>query len=75
MTTAQIRTMISDFRWVHTGLGLIGNTSFFIGSIFFLWDGALQKAGVWLFIAGALGMMLGSIGEAIVKYERHELNI
>lgn len=50
------------------------NLIFFIGSIWFLWE-STKMAGVWAFIVGAFGMMVGSIGEAIVKYERHRLNI
>lgn len=34
-----------------------------------LWE-SLKTAGVWLFIIGATGMLIGSIGSGIVKYER-----
>ncbi|HEX5678265.1 MAG TPA: YrhK family protein [Alcanivorax sp.] len=40
-----------------------------VGSVFFLWE-SLKPAGVWLFIIGSAGMLLGSIGAAIVSYER-----
>ncbi|MEX1080754.1 MAG: YrhK family protein [Halofilum sp. (in: g-proteobacteria)] len=73
--TKRVGQLITEFRWVHTGLGLIGNLSFFVGSICFLWDGLVKDVGVWLFIVGAFGMLLGSLGEAVVKYERHRLNI
>lgn len=56
-TTRRISRLISDFRWVHTGLGLI------------------KEFGVWLFIVGSFGMLIGSLGEAVVRYERHRLNI
>lgn len=75
MRIADVRRLINEFRWVHTFLGLIGNTSFFIGSIFFLYPASLERVGVWLFIAGSLGMMIGSAGEAVVRYERSELGI
>ncbi len=57
------------FHWLHTTLGLIGNVSFFVGSVFFLFEAPVKTAGIWLFIVGALGMMLGSIGDAVVKLE------
>lgn len=59
---------IEEFHWIHTALGLIGNGSFFVGSVFFLWE-STKPVGVWLFIIGALGMMMGSIGDAIAKME------
>ncbi len=73
--TKRISQLITEFRWVHIGLGLIGNLSFFIGSICFLYDGLIMEVGVWLFIVGALGMLIGSLGEAVVEYERRRLNI
>lgn len=60
--------LVEDFHWLHTMLGLVGNVSFFVGSVFFLWE-ATKLAGIWLFIVGALGMMLGSIGDAVAKME------
>lgn len=57
------------FPWVHLGIGLVGGLTFFVGSIFFLWEGALQLAGVWLFIIGSFGMVLGSLGQTLVKIE------
>lgn len=59
---------VEEFHWLHTTLGLIGNVSFLVGSVFFLWE-ATKLAGIWLFIVGALGMMLGSIGDAVAKME------
>ncbi len=37
--------------------------------MFFLWE-SWQRAGTWLFIIGSVGMLIGSIGSAIVTYER-----
>lgn len=62
---AALRRFVTNYEWIHTGLGLIGNMAFLIGSIFFLSE-SLKRAGTWLFIVGALGMLLGSIGRAIV---------
>lgn len=74
-TTNRISRFVTDFPWIHTGLGLLGNFSFFVGSICFLWSGLIQEVGVWLFIVGSAGMLIGSLGDAFVKYERHKLNI
>jgi len=50
------------------GLGILGNSAFLLGSIFFLF-GSLERVGIWLFIFGALGMLLGSVGTALVKWK------
>lgn len=60
-----LQRFVSNYEWIHTGLGLVGNLAFLIGSILFLWE-STQLAGTWLFIVGASGMLLGSIGRAIV---------
>ena len=56
-----------EYEWVHITLGLIGNLTFFAGSILFLWE-HLKTAGTWLFIIGAFLMLIGSLGNAIVRY-------
>jgi hypothetical protein len=65
-----MREIIQDFvrerAWIHISLGIFGNLSFFVGSIFFLSDN-LQPAGTWLFIVGSAGMLIDSIGDAILK--------
>jgi hypothetical protein len=60
-----VERFVSNYEWIHTGLGLIGNLAFLIGSILFLWE-STKPAGTWLFIVGASGMLLGSIGRALV---------
>lgn len=75
MNVERFRRLVTDFQWVHQGIGVLGGVTFFVGSIFFLYDGTVQTVGVWLFIVGSAGMMIGNIGSALVKYERHELNI
>ena len=76
-----IRTLVQDYGWIHTGLGLFGNTAFFVGSILFLpafksWAAVgveWQTIGVYLFIGGALFMWIGSCGSLLVKiFEAHE---
>ena len=68
MGASPLEILVKDYSWIHTGLGLIGNLFFFIGSILFLpaFD-QLQTQGVWLFIAGSLLMLIGSLGDAAVK--------
>ena len=63
-----LQVFVRDYQWIHIGLGLIGNLAFVVGSVFFLWPSTKQLA-LWLFIAGSCGMLVGSIGSAIVKYE------
>ncbi|MDY7103875.1 MAG: YrhK family protein [Actinomycetota bacterium] len=60
-----INAIARNYRWVHTIIGIIGNFSFLLGSVFFLWE-SLKTAGVWLFIIGSAGMLVGSIGSALV---------
>jgi hypothetical protein len=51
-------------------MGLIGNSAFVLGSIFFLFPG-LVESGTWIFILASAGMMVDSIGEKLVRRE-HE---
>lgn len=32
-----VREFMTEFEWIHIGLGLLGNVSFLVGSVFFLW--------------------------------------
>lgn len=68
--TKPVRTFVRDFPWIHLGLGLVGNVAFLVGSVFFLWT-ALEPAGIWLFIVGAGGMLIGSVGQLFVWIEEH----
>ncbi len=65
-----LRSLIRDFPWIHIFLGLTGNLSFFIGSICFLWE-KYKPAGVWLFIIGSFGMLIGSMGHAFIKWDEY----
>lgn len=66
-TMRALRSLIREHDWVHTALGLIGNAAFLVGSILFFWE-STTMTGVWLFVIGAAGMLLGSIGQAVVKH-------
>lgn len=68
MTRSMVATLVQEYGWVHTGLGLFGNIAFFAGSFLFL--PALEKyklLGVWLFILGAGFMLIGALGNLLVK--------
>lgn len=65
----RIGTALRDFPWVHLGLGLMGNTLFFVGSVMFFWEGVKTLA-ISLFVLGSLGMLLGSVGELLVRVEK-----
>ncbi len=69
-----LKTLVQDYGWIHTAIGAVGNFIFFIGSIFFLPSfKSMLVLGVWLFITGSLLMMMGAIGEFVVKiYEAEE---
>lgn len=58
-----------DFPWFHRWIGLIGNSLFVLGSIFFLFPG-LVMPGTWIFIAASAGMMVDSLGEKLVRREQ-----
>lgn len=64
-----IGTVLHKFPWVHLGLGILGNTAFFVGSIFFLYE-SLKTEGIWLFVIGSFGMLVGSLGQLLVSVER-----
>jgi hypothetical protein len=67
--SAALRAFVKEYEWVHTLIGLFGNFLFFVGSVFFLWQ-SWKVAGVWLFILGSFAMLLGSMGEALIRWER-----
>ena len=67
-----LREFVRDYPRIHLTLGLLGNTTFLVGSVFFLYEPPLQTVGTWLFIIGSLGMLLGSIGSVLVKVEKGE---
>lgn len=64
-----IRTFLREFEWIHTGVGILGNLSFAVGSVLFLSE-ATMRVGVWFFIVGSFGMLIGSVGAALLKFER-----
>ena len=61
-------TAVRDFPWLHLGLGLAGNLMFVVGSVLFFFK-SVETAAIWLFVVGSLGMLVGSIGELLVRIE------
>jgi YrhK-like protein len=68
MRLAVIRGFVHDFPWFHRWIGLIGNTLFVIGSVFFLFE-RLVIPGTWIFVGASFGLMVDSLGEKILRYE------
>ncbi len=64
-----VGTALHEFPWVHLGLGLTGNTLFFVGSIMFFFE-SVKTLAIWLFVIGSLGMLVGSVGELLVRIEK-----
>lgn len=67
-----VSTVVREYQWIHIGLGLLGNTCFVLGSVFFLHE-SLKLPGTWLFVVGSLGMLVGSVGSAIVRFEERRV--
>lgn len=66
---ATLRAFFDEYQWIHITLGVIGNFTFFLGSIlFFERFQAMKTVGVWLFVVGSLLMLVGAIGSALVKW-------
>jgi len=64
-----LRVFLRDYEWVHVSLGLLGNVIFLAGSILFLQPDR-QHVATWFFVAGATGMLINSIGSALIAYQR-----
>ena len=69
MRRSRARGFLAEFPWIHLGIGIFGNLSFVVGSVLFLYAD-LERAGVWLFIVGSSGMLVGSFGELLIRIER-----
>lgn len=69
----RFRRLANDFSWFHQGLGVLGCVSFFVGGVLFLWKDPLQLVGVWLFIVGSFGMLIGNIGSFLVQLENTKM--
>ena len=62
-----LRVLIQDYSWIHMTIGLVGNLSFFTGSILFFERFKEYKTlAIWLFVFGSLFMLIGSLGNFFV---------
>ena len=69
-----MRTLVKDYGWIHLGVGMAGNICFFVGSLLFLSE-STKEQGVWLFLSGSGGMLIGSAGRlATSLYQRNVLD-
>ena len=67
-----IRGFAAENFWIHTIVGIIGNTSFFVGSALLL-TSSTRDIAIWLFVFGSAGMLLGDIGDGLVHWEQSRL--
>jgi hypothetical protein len=51
------------FPLVHLGIGIAGNALFLVGTVLFITGN--PDIGVWFFLAGSIGMLVGSVGEGL----------
>lgn len=66
--TLKTKTIVRDYGWLHLAVGLLGNILFFVGSILFLPAfEPIRTTGVWLFILRSGLMILGALGQLLVK--------
>ena len=65
-----LEEFFAEYEWIHLTLGVVGNMLFFGGSILSLFEEQLQILGIWAFIGGSFLMLVGSVGDALVKYVR-----
>ena len=68
-----LRQFFREYAWVHITLGIIGNCTFFVGSVLFFRE-STQHEGTWLFVIGSLLMPVGSIGNALIRYAERKHN-
>jgi len=64
-------TFVFRFPQVHLGIGIVGNALFLVGTVLFLVG--QQGVGVWFFLVGSCGMLLGSVGEGLRALGKHRL--
>ncbi len=65
----RLPALLNDFPWVHLGIGLVGNAAFVVGSAMFFFK-STETAAIWVFVLASTGMLIGSVGELMVRIER-----
>lgn len=64
--------VIKDYRdsgWINWILGLVGHTSFLVGSLLFFSENR-ETVGTWLFVTGSSTMLTGLLAELLVWLEQ-----
>lgn len=65
---AILRTLVQDYEYIHTTLGICGNLLFVTGSVlFFERFSHLYTLAVWLFVVGSSLMLVGAVGSGLKK--------
>jgi hypothetical protein len=63
-----IRRLVTDYEYIHTGLGICGNVLFVVGSVlFFETFSQYHRLAVWCFVIGSTLMLIGAVGSALEK--------
>lgn len=70
MNNRALSVFFEKYEWIHLSLGVLGNVLFFVGSIMFLYE-SLKRLGIYAFVVGSFLMLVGSVGQALVRYERN----
>lgn len=66
-----IGAFVRRFEQLYLAIRLAGNAGFVTGSVLFM--SGRQDVGLWFFLAGSVGMLLGTLGELLHKGGRHRL--
>lgn len=70
-----LRTLVTDYQYIHLTIGILGNSLFFVGSVlFFDQFKSLHTLAVWLFTLGSGGMLVGALGKAAKDIYEAEKN-
>lgn len=62
-----LKLFFDEFEWIHITIGIIGNTTLFIGSTLFYYEHP-ETIATWFFMGGSFLMLIGSIGSGLVRY-------
>lgn len=67
-----IRTLVQDYEYIHTVMGIVGNLLFVVGSVlFFKTFEQYYALAVWMFVVGSALMLIGSLGDGLRRMWDH----
>lgn len=61
-----LQEFVRTYPLIHLGFGILGNLLFIAGSACFF-SPETKTLGVWLFLSGSVGMLVGRLGEALAR--------